>query len=220
MSDDQPTKRFDAQNGDAPTVRFEPAGAAPPPGGGEPPVGPPLDPPSSPEPKSRKLLIILSIIGGVLLIAVVIMLTLLFSRGSGGDITPVPSESPSATPSETPTPSTSATEEAEPTAEPTTAPPPATASPSFATFSAPTSANCTAANPTSQLTFAWSSADATMAWFGVRTTNAKEEPYEEVPTTATYTFDYQCSNETEIYTVTLEDAGGNLTHKTVTVTKN
>jgi hypothetical protein len=58
------------------------------------------------------------------------------------------------------------------------------------------------------------------AWFGVHTTNAKAAPFEEVPTTATYTFDYQCSNATEFYTVTLEDASGNLTHKTVTITKN
>ncbi len=66
----------------------------------------------------------------------------------------------------------------------------------------------------------WASADAVKAWFGVHTTDAKAEPYEEVPTTSTYTFNYQCGNDSEFYTVTLADAAGKLTHKTVTIKKS
>ncbi|MBH0009065.1 hypothetical protein [Salinibacterium sp. SWN1162] len=240
MSNDQPTERFDAQNGDAPTkrfdaqgsdaptVRFEPAGGMPtgaagggpvPPGSGEPPT-----PFSEPEGKSRTLLIILAIVGGLLLIALVIALTLMATRGSGDSVPVATSPTPSTTASESPSPEPSETEpepeESAPEPEPTTAPPPPAESPSFATFSAPESAMCTAANPTSQLTFSWSSTDAVAAWIGVATTNAKAAPYEEVPTTATYTIDYQCSNDSEVYTVTLEDSVGNLAHETVTVTKN
>lgn len=227
QSGDAPTKRFEAQSGDTPTERFEPAGGGTagggtaggttPPGSGESPT-----PFSEPEGKSRTLLIILTIVGGLLLIALVIALTLMAIRGSGDSVPVATSPTPSVSESESPSPepSESETEEPAPEAEPTTAPPPPAASPSFATFSAPESAMCTSANPTSQLTFSWSSADAVRAWIGVRTTNAKAEPFEEVPTTATYTIDYQCSNDSEVYTVTLEDSAGTLTHKSVTVTKN
>ena len=58
------------------------------------------------------------------------------------------------------------------------------------------------------------------AWFGIGTNNAKAEQFESVPTTATYTFNYQCSEASQIYTVTLEDSSGRLTHKTVTVKRD
>ena len=175
--------------------------------------------------KSRTMTIVLSAIGGLLLIAVVVLLTLVFARGLGGPSTATPdvstspsvstSESPSSSPSpsvsENPTPSGSPSEEATP-------PPPS--GPTFATFTAPSSAGCTVANPSSTITFSWSSANAVKAWFGVHTNNAKAEPYEEVETTDTYDFQYQCSNESEFYTVTLQDADGKLKHKTVTITKD
>lgn len=124
--------------------------------------------------------------------------------------TPTPSKSPSSKPSTTPSP---------PTTTPPMTPPmtPAPAGPTFAVFKAPKAASCTSANPTSQITFSWASGDAVRAWFGVHTTNAKNAPYEEVDPTATYTFNFQCSNDSEYYTVTLEDASGNLAHKTVTI---
>jgi hypothetical protein len=163
-----------------------------------------------------------------LLIAIIIVLAMLFARGNDGKPVVVPisstsaSSTPSASASESVEPPSEAPEEnpppdAEPSAQP--APPPA-AGPTFATFTAPASANCTSDNPTSPITFSWSSANAATAWFGVHTENAKAAPYEEVPTTTTYTFDYQCSNDSEFYTVTLEDASGNLAHKTATITKN
>lgn len=166
----------------------------------------------------------LSIIGGVLLLVVVVLLTILFTRGFGGtpDAAPAASTSPSVSPSESPaaTPSSSPSPSEEPSEAPSPPPPPPPAGPTFATFTAPSAATCTSANPTSQITFTWSSTNAVKAWFGVHTMDAKAAPYEEVPTTDSYTFDYQCSNASEYYTVTLEDAAGNLTNKTVTITKN
>ena len=35
------------------------------------------------------------------------------------------------------------------------------------------------------ITWSWSSTDAVNAWFGIGTNNAKAEPFESVPTTAT-----------------------------------
>ena len=210
MSQDQPTESFSQPSSDAPTVRFN----QPP----EPPQPPTGGPPSEPSGRSRKLIILLSIIGGVILIAVIVLLTLLLSRGTGSDPLQTPSASPSASPSETPSPSPSETPSASPSPSPSPSAAPAPTGPTFATFTAPSAAGCTVANPESQMTFTWSSANAVKAWFGVHTTNAKAAPYEEVPTTATYSFNYQCSNSSEFYTVTLQDASGNLTHKTVTVT--
>lgn len=208
MSQDQPTESFDPRAADAPTVRFNQQS--------EPPEGPPPE-----KGRSRTLLIVLSIIGGLLLLAVVVLVTLLLARGTNGTGDVLPSASPS--PSESVSPSPSASESPSPSPSPSASPSPspsAQASPTFATFTAPSAAGCTSANPSSQITFTWSSSNATMAWFGVHTTNAKAAHYESVPTTTTYTFDYQCSVDSEFFTVTLEDASGNLTHKTVTVTKN
>lgn len=211
MSDDTPTQAFDPHAADAPTERFAQP-TAPNTGG---------TPPKNPEKKSKTMIIALSIIGGLLLIAVIVLLTLLFARGFGGPPAPTPDVSASPSVSAGPSPSASPSSSPSPSTEPSTAPaPPPPTGPTFATFTAPSAATCTDANPTSQITFSWSSADAVKAWFGVHTTNAKAAPFEEVPTTATYTFDYQCGNDSEFYTVTLEDASGNLTHKTVTITKN
>jgi hypothetical protein len=63
------------------------------------------------------------------------------------------------------------------------------------------------------ITIQWSSSNATSAWIGVATSNAKAEPYDTVPTSGSYDIGFPCSNSHQVYTVTLEDAGGNLTHK-------
>ncbi|HEY9497543.1 MAG TPA: hypothetical protein VIQ78_00780 [Terrimesophilobacter sp.] len=211
MSDDTPTQAFDPHAADAPTERFAQP-AAP---------GTSGTPPRNPEKKSKTMIILLSVIGGLLLVAVIVLLTLLFARGFGGPPAPTPDVSSSPSASALPSPSASPSVSPSPSATPSTAPSPQPpAGPTFATFTAPSAATCTDANPTSQITFTWSSTNAVKAWFGVHTTNAKAAPFEEVPTTASYTFDYQCSNASEFYTVTLEDASGNLTHKTVTITKN
>lgn len=211
MSDDTPTQAFDPRAADAPTERF--AQPAAPNAGGA--------PPKNPENRPKTTIIVLSVIGGLLLIVVIVLLAILFARGLGGSPAPTPAVSTSPSASVSASPSASPSSSPSPSAEPSTAPPPPPpAGPTFATFTAPSAATCTDANPTSQITFTWSSTDAVKAWFGVHTTNAKAAPFEEVPTTATYTFDYQCSNDSEFYTVTLEDASGNLTHKTVTITKN
>jgi hypothetical protein len=98
-------------------------------------------------------------------------------------------------------------------------PPPPPQSPSFATFNGPNKATCPDTSSSVEITWSWSSSNAVNAWFGIGTQNAKLQPFEQVPTTATYTFNYQCSEASQIYTVTLEDSSGRLTHKTVTVTR-
>lgn len=170
------------------------------------------------ERNSRAMLYTLIGVGAALLIAVVIVVIMLLSRGS--DVpTPVPttSGSPSASPSASPSPSPlpSLTESPEPEPEP-----PATVGPTFDSFTAPPAAGCAEGDTAKPLTFSWSSSNAQTAYIGVATTDAKAAPYEAgLPPVDTYTLDYQCSQASQVYTVTLEDADGNLAHQTVTITK-
>lgn len=182
---------------------------------------------ATPEEKQKRgLLIALIAVAAAILIALVMLIVVLVS--GQGDDTAAPSPVPTATESESPEPEE--TESLEPTAEPTeeptaspsatTAPPPAPPqSPSFATFSGPNRATCPDSSSAVAITWSWSSTNAVNAWFGIGTNNAKAEPYESVPTTATYTFNYQCSQASQRYTVTLEDSAGRLTHKTVEIVR-
>ncbi|PKQ25832.1 MAG: hypothetical protein CVT64_07235 [Actinobacteria bacterium HGW-Actinobacteria-4] len=71
------------------------------------------------------------------------------------------------------------------------------------------------------MTFTWSTSKAVKAWFGIATTNAKAAPYEDVSVQAgSYTAYYQCSEASQVYTVTIEDADGKLTHETRTISRN
>jgi hypothetical protein len=197
MSDSTPTERFDAQTG------------------------------NDDEPKSKTLLYVLIGVGGALLIAVIILLVVLLTRpatSTNVSETPIPtattSETPSEVPSESPTPVSTPTAS---TPTETAAPPPAppAAVPGFDSFSAPSHAGCQDGDDQKPLTFTWSSDDATKAYIGVGTNNAKTGAYEgDLPPSYTYTnLNYQCSQASQIYTVTLEDGAGHLTHKTVTITK-
>lgn len=210
MSDDTPTERVDAPT--EPLPKSEGAtdvdGAAP------------------EERQKRGLLIALLAVAGAILIALIVLIVTLLGSNAGDDDLPEPevtaSETPTPTPEETTSPEPSEEPSDEPSEEPsaTAAPPPAPPqSPSFATFSGPNKADCPDTSSSVQLTWSWSSSNATSAWFGIGTQNAKAEPFESVPTTATYSFNYQCSEASQIYTVTLEDSSGRLTHKTVTVTR-
>ncbi len=208
MSDDTPTERFDAPT--EPLPEAEGAVAAPAEATGD-------------ERQKRGMLIALLAIAGAILVALIVLIVVLLSNGGTDDAGPAPefttTESPSPTPTETESPEPSVGPSEEPSA--TAAPPPQPPqSPSFATFSGPNQATCPDSSNSVAITWSWSSSNATAAWFGIGTQNAKAEPFESVPTTATYTFNYQCSEASQIYTVTLEDSSGRLTHKTVTVTRS
>jgi hypothetical protein len=237
MSDDTPTERFPANDpaDGAPTRRLpEPQAPATPraaagepawtpvPGGGHAterltpapqPTGATRAPVLETE-KSKAPLYWLIGIGAALLIAIVILLIVLL--GGDDDEQPVTEPTTSETPIESPTPSET------PIAEPEeTVAPPAPASPTFATFSAPSSAECQDGEEQIPLTFTWSSTDAVRAFIGVQTTNAKDSPFaSDLPPTHTFTnITYNCQQDSQVYTVTLEDAAGALAHETVTVTR-
>lgn len=177
------------------------------------------------EKQKRGLLIALIAVAAAILLALIVLIVVLVS-GQGEDTAgpaPVPtaSESPSVEPEETESPEPTDEPTEEPAASPsaTTAPPPPPQSPSFATFSGPNRATCPDTSSSVAITWSWSSTNAVAAWFGIGTNNAKAEPFESVPTTATYTFNYQCSEASQRYTVTLEDSAGRLTHKTVEIVR-
>lgn len=121
-----------------------------------------------------------------------------------------PSPSPSITPSPTPSPTPTPTE--------TTPPPPA--GPVFTSFVVPPQAACPDETSTADVVVTWSSTGATKAWIGIATENAKDEPYAEVGTSGSETLPFPCSNESQVYTVTLEDASGNLAHESATVERS
>lgn len=172
-------------------------------------------------PKSRTLLYVLIGIGALLLIAVIVLIVTLLSRATQPDAepSPTPTES-SASPSPTPT-ETSAT----PTPTVTVAPPPPAPAPApvpvpgFDSFAYEQDAGCQPGDSQQQLTFSWSSDDAVRAYVGVQTNNAKTGSYSgELPAVYTYSdIYYNCDQASQYYTVTLEDAAGHLTHKTVTI---
>jgi cytoskeletal protein RodZ len=203
MSDETPTERF------------------------EPPTAPLLSADSStgaPEEKQKRgLLIALIAVAAAILLALIVLIVVLVS-GQGDDTAgpaPVPTATESLEPEETESPEPSDEPTEEPAASPsaTTAPPPPPQSPSFATFSGPNRATCPDTSSSVAITWSWSSTNAVAAWFGIGTNNAKAEPFESVPTTATYTFNYQCSEASQRYTVTLEDSAARLTHKTVEIVR-
>ncbi len=212
MSDDTPTERFDAPT--EPLPEAEGAVAAPAEATGD-------------EGQKRGMLIALLAIAGAILVALIVLIVVLLGNGGTDDAGPAPeftaTESPSPTPTETESPEPSDEPSDEPSEEPSATaappPPPPPQSPSFATFNGPNKATCPDTSSSVAITWSWSSSNATGAWFGIGTNNAKNQPFESVPTTATYTFNYQCSEASQIYTVTLEDSSGRLTHKTVTVTR-
>ena len=214
MSDDTPTERFDAPTEQLPEASATPADGAT---------------TTTEEGSKRGLLIALLAIGGAILLALIVLIAILLGNAGSTDQTPVPefttTESPTPTPDETESPEPTETPSEEPseapsaTAAPPPPPPPPPPSPSFATFSGPNKSTCPDTSSSVEITWSWSSSNAVNAWFGIGTSNAKLQPFEQVPTTATYTFNYQCSEASQIYTVTLEDSSGKLTHKTVTVTR-
>jgi hypothetical protein len=163
----------------------------------------------------------------VLIVLLVLLVVFLMWRVATGAETPLSSPTPTATtptptptPTLTPTPTPTPTATETPSAAPTAAPkPPAPTGPAFTSFAvSPLSPDCSSASSV-ELTFAWSATGATAGWIGVATQNAKNAPYDSVnPASGSYVLSYQCSEPSQVYTVTLEDSSGKLTHKTVTIT--
>lgn len=167
------------------------------------------------EPKARGLFYTLIGISAALLIAIIVVLA--FAFGPKGDepvAIPTDTGTPSAPPSETPEPEPTPVESSPP-------PAPAPTGPVFDSFNAPETSGCLEGETQHPLTFAWSSGTALTAYIGVGTTDAKAAPFEgDLPPIYTYKdISYNCDQASQVYTVTLENADGLLTHKTVTVTK-
>lgn len=169
------------------------------------------------EPSGTRRMTWLWVAIGVLALAVVVLLVLLFIRPAATPAadttpTPTPNAAPSATPSSPPP--------VEPTPEATTEPAPPSA-PVFTSFSAePAVADCSGGAASVPLVFSWSSDGATEAWIGVGTTDAQAAPYEAVPTSATgyANLSYQCSEESQVYTVTISGPTG-VAHSSVTIVR-
>lgn len=214
MSDDTPTERFEP-----PTARLPHTGASTGDSTGAVPGDAGLEP--SGEGRNRGMLIALIAVAAAILIALIVLIVVVVGNAGPAGDQPAPEASATESESPTPTPTPEETESAEPSSAPsaTAAPPPAPQSPSFATFTGPDRATCPDTSSAVAITWSWSSTNAVNAWFGIGTTNAKAEPFESVATTATYTFNYQCSQPSQIYTVTLEDSAGRLTHKTVEIVR-
>jgi len=180
------------------------------PAGGEPPVVPP------PTERSRagRFALWLAIILMLLLILSVIA-ALLTRSNETPEVSASASESPSVTPS--PTPSPSVTPSPSPTPTETTEAP---SGPQFVLYSVPQEALCPDESTTLDVTVTWETTGADRAWVGIATTNAKDEPYSEVPTSGSVALPFPCSNESQVYTVTIEGAGGELVSESETVTRN
>ncbi len=205
MSDDTPTERFQPPTAPLPAANSGTASATEPPEEG----------------RKRGMLIALIAIAAAILLALIVLIVVLVGNTGSPEASPTPtatlSESPSPTPEETESPEPSDEPSASPSA--TTPPPPPPQSPSFATFSGPDRASCPDTSSAVAITWTWSSTNAVRAWFGIGTTDARAEPFESVQTTVTYTFNYQCSEPSQIYTVTLEDSAGRVTHATVEIVR-
>lgn len=193
----------------APTEVFRPASAAP---------MAPL-PPDKERRRLSRAAIALIALGVLLLIGLAVFVAALLQRGA-----PAPVDTPSASPSMSETPSASPSTSGSPSPSPTpteAAPeePAAAPAPAFTVFQAENTANCPSASGSVPIFWSWSIEGASTAWFGIGTDDARAEPYEEVPSTATYEFAYQCSEESQLYTVTAENADGLATHQTVEVVR-
>ena len=229
MSDETPTERFDAA-GDTPTERLTAADAAA------------IDPYAGDanaevqeERKSRKTMIILGSIGGALLIILIILLILLLVKpgstvGPSGSPTPSPTGSTSASPTPTRTATATATPTPTPTPTPTqTVAPPPSNDVEIDSFNATSEVDCSAQtqNP-EHIEFSWSSTNGLVAYFAVGDVDNAETNgmgWTLPPNGSTsdfpsgyFPYEYQCSNESMTYTITIVGSNGSRESEQVTVT--
>jgi len=162
---------------------------------------------ATPPKKSNALLWTLVSIAGVLLTTIIVLAIILLQ------------------PKGTPTPVDSATaeapiEEPEPEATEPEEEPEATG-PVFDSFTAPETSGCVEGATESPLEFSWESTNAVRAYIGVGTDNARDDPFDgDLPPTYTYlNIVYLCEQESQTYTVTLEDENGEIASETVSVSR-
>jgi len=226
MSDETPTERFDAA-GDAPTERLSAADAA-----ATDPYA--ANPEVQEERKSRKTMIILGSIGAALLIILIILLIVLLVK-PGATPAPTGSPSPSNTASATPTQTATASSTPSPTPTPTPTqtvappPPPPSNDVEINSFNATSEVDCSAQtqNP-EHIEFSWSSTNGLVAYFAVGDVDNAETNgmgWTLPPNGSTsdfpsgyFPYEYQCSNESMTYTITIVGSNGSRESEQVTVT--
>jgi hypothetical protein len=223
-----------APGSDAPTEYIPVAGGAtsttpPPPSFPEPGSHTGDEPPKRP----RGLIITLIAIGVALIIALIVLIVMLTSNDDPAPVsTPTTSASATSTPTPTSTPTSNSptptpTEEPEPTATATPTPsatataPPAAAAPVFTSF---TPANdspvpCNDAESKQPVDFSWTSTGATEAWFAAGTDDAMANPDTAVSPSGDISATFDCSQESEIFTVTLDNGEGDQTSTTITLNR-
>lgn len=223
------TRRLPDPAADAPTERFGQQSSTPPwqPAPTDIPVYAAPVPPRSAVPsekpkRSNAARTALIVVGSLLFIALVVLALVVFSGQNGIPVAASPSQTPSGTPSETPseTPSPSPTPTEEPTPTQTEEPEPQPSPAAFVSFSPADGTEISCPDDTSEvpLTFSWTSSDADRAWIAAGETDARANPDDEVDPSGTYRdLVFDCSRDTEIYTVSLENPEGELTSQSVTL---
>lgn len=221
---DAGTRRMPHPGADAPTERFGQQSATPSwhpapsdiPVYAAPVTPPPRTTPPADKPKrSNAATTTLIVIGSLLFIALVVLALVFFSGQNSTPVasaSPSPSDTPTPTPSEEPTPTETEEPEPEPEPEPLAA--------AFVSFSPADGTEISCPDDASEvpLTFSWTSTDAERAWIAAGETDARANPDEEVDPSGTYRdLVFDCSRETEIYTVSLENPQGDLTNQSVTL---
>jgi cytoskeletal protein RodZ len=216
MSDDTPTQRFpSADGGDTPTQRFDTAEIA--------------EDLHEEKKKSRGLLVGLIAAGALLLVAMIVFIFILIGN-QNGELVGAPSTPGAST---TPTPQqTSASPDPSPTATQDAPSAPST-TPRIDSFAvSPSEWFCNSSAPVPvpdpQLSFSWSTTNATHVYFGVGTTDDAEQNgmgWDDLPTDGSdgdfpggMDFTFNCPIESQSYTITAKDDAGHKVSTTVTVT--
>jgi cytoskeletal protein RodZ len=216
MSDDTPTQRFPSTGGDLPTQRLDTAEVQ--------------EDLREEKQKSKSLLIGLIIAGALLLVAAVAIIFVLLG---GAQSDPLAGESPTASASPEPSPGESVTPEPTPTETEDPQEDPPSTTPQIDSFAvSPSSWACNTSAPIPvddpQLSFSWSTTNATHVYFGVGATNDAEQNgmgWENLPVDGSsgdfpggMDFTFNCPVESQSYTITATDDAGHRTSRTVTVT--
>lgn len=168
----------------------------------------------------RRLALIFGVAAGVLVVLLVVALLRPWADSESTAAPASPSATPTATPSATPTAAPTATAAASDAPSGGDAPAPSDPVLAITSFAASdTTVACANDSDAIAITFTWDSTDATAAWFGVDTPNAKAGGLQQVDPSGSFTWNFYCSNAATVYTVTVEDAAGQLVHRSVTVSR-
>ncbi len=190
-------------------------------------------PPAQPSGKPPILPIVTAVLATLLaaLLAFVIYLMATNKDTPAPTRTETATHTPAVTPAESTTPAATATTEpptepetpttTTPATEPEPEPEPAAPKAKFTWFRVTTPVYCETDMDVQGVFFNYTAKNAVYAWLGVDTNNAKAHPYQSIdPKSGDVDVNFACSEESHKYTLTLENADGVLTHKTVTVTRD